>query len=526
MAPPRLAYAARVSEAERAAAAPWWKRGVFYQIYPRSFASTTGRGVGDLAGVTAHLDHLAWLGVDALWLSPFYPSPMRDFGYDVADHCGVDSRFGTLADFDALVAEAHRRGLRVIVDFVPAHTSSDHPWFLEARASRESPRRRWYVWRDPRPDGGPPNNWTSTFTKGAPAWTLDATTGQYYLHSFLPEQPDLDWEHPPVVAAMHEVLRFWLDRGVDGFRIDVVHNIGKDPALLDVESRLAPIPHSALNDDPRTHGHLRAIRQLLDGYAGERMAVGEVFLLDTRRVADYYGRGDELHLCFNFPPLFAPWQAEAWRACIETTAKSFDPVDAWPSWVLSNHDVPRHRTRYGSLARARAAAVLLLTLRGTPFLYMGEELGLENALVPPERAVDPGGRDGCRAPIPWRSQASHGWRGEPWLPFPPDAAARSVEAQRGDPASVLHLYRRLLRARRASPALADGTQELLPTPDGVLAWRRRAQGDARTIAVNFRAEPARIEVGGDLAVEIASDGAGEGTRFDGQLGADQAVMLR
>ena len=526
MTPPRLAYAARVSEAERAAAAPWWKRGVFYQIYPRSFANTTGSGVGDLAGVTAHLDHLAWLGVDALWLSPFYPSPMRDFGYDVADHCGVDSRFGTLADFDALVAEAHRRGLRVIVDFVPAHTSSDHPWFLEARASRESPRRRWYVWRDPRPDGAPPNNRTSTFTKGAPAWTLDATTGQYYLHSFLPEQPDLDWEHPPVVAAMHEVLCFWLDRGVDGFRIDVVHNIGKDPALLDVESRLAPIPHSALNDDPRTHGHLRAIRQLLDGYAGERMAVGEVFLLDTRRVADYYGRGDELHLCFNFTPLFAPWQAEAWRACIETTAKSFDPVDAWPSWVLSNHDVPRHRTRYGSLARARAAAVLLLTLRGTPFLYMGEELGLEDALVPPERAVDPGGRDGCRAPIPWRSQASHGWRGEPWLPFPPDAAARSVEAQRGDPASVLHLYRRLLRARRASPALADGTQELLPTPEGVLAWRRRSQGDARTIAVNFRAEPARIEVGGDLAVEIATDGAGEGTRFDGRLGADQAVVLR
>jgi alpha-glucosidase len=514
-----------VSESKRAGA-PWWKRGVFYQIYPRSFASAAGTGVGDLAGVTAHLDHLAWLGVDALWLSPFYPSPMRDFGYDVSDHCGVDPRFGTLADFDALVEEAHRRDLRVIVDFVPAHTSSDHPWFVEARASRVNPRRRWYVWRDPLPSGAPPNNWTSTFTKGAPAWTLDPRTGQYYLHSFLPEQPDLDWEHPPVASAMHEVLRFWLDRGVDGFRMDVVHNIGKDPALPDVEERLAPIPHCALNDDPRTHAHLRAIRRLLDGYPGERMAVGEVFLLDTQRVADYYGHGDELHLCFNFPPLFAAWEAAAWRAQIEAAAKSFEPLHAWPTWVLSNHDVPRHRTRYGTEARARAAAVLLLTLRGTPFLYMGEELGLENAAIPPERVVDPGGRDGCRAPLPWLRAPGHGWRRDPWLRFPPHASARSVEVQREDPGSVLHLYRRLLRARRASRALTDGALELFPAPGGVLAWRRHTAGDARTIAVNFRSEDARLDLGAGLDVEVSSDGAREGERFDGRLAADQAVVLR
>jgi alpha-glucosidase len=256
------------------------------------------------------------------------------------------------------------------------------------------------------------------------------------------------------------------------------------------------------------------------------MAVGEVFLLDTQRVADYYGHGDELHLCFNFPPLFAAWEAAAWRACIEAAAKSFEPLDAWPTWVLSNHDVPRHRTRYGSEARARAAAVLLLALRGTPFLYMGEELGLENAAIPPERVVDPGGRDGCRAPFPWLRAKGHGWRGDPWLPFPPDASARSVEAQREDPGSVLHLYQRLLRARRASRALTDGALELLPAPDGVLAWRRTAPDDARTIAVNFRSEDARLDLGAGLAVEVSSDGAREGERFDGRLAPDQAVVLR
>jgi len=505
--------------------APWWKRGVFYQIYPRSFADASGSGVGDLAGVTAHLDHLVWLGVDALWLSPFYRSPMRDFGYDVSDYCDVDPLFGDLDAFDALVAAAHARGLRLIVDFVPCHSSSDHPWFVESRASRESPRRDWYVWRDPGPSGELPNNWVSTFTQGGPAWTLDPQSGQYYLHSFLPEMPDLNWEHPPLVEAMHDALRFWLDRGVDGFRIDVVHNIGKDPALADVEPRLAKLPHSALNDDPRTHEHLRGIRRLLDGYPDERMAVGEVFLLETQRVADYYGKDDELQLCFNFPPLFAAWESVAWRTCIETATRCFDPVGGWPTWVLSNHDFPRHRTRYGSLARARAAALLLLTLRGTPFLYMGEELGLEDAVVPDDRVVDPGGRDGCRAPIPWTREAGHGWPADPWLPFPPEAVEHSVEAQSEHPTSTLRLYRRLLHARRASPALATGDLELLPSPEGVVAWRRSQADDARTIAVNFTSAPARVELPGTLRIEVASDGSGEGERFDGRLGPDQALLL-
>jgi alpha-glucosidase len=506
--------------------APWWQTAVFYQIYPRSFADASGDGVGDLPGALAHLDHLSWLGVDAIWLSPFFPSPMADFGYDVSDYCGVDPLFGSLADFDALLAAAHARGLRVIIDWVPAHTSSEHPWFREARRSRDSPKRDWYVWRDPGPGGALPNNWRSAFGERPPAWTLDEATGQLYLHSFLAEQPDLDWSNPDVRAAMHDTLRFWLDRGVDGFRADVVHNIGKRTDLPDVPEDRAAIPHCALNDEPITHEYLREIRGLLDARSGDPMMVGEVFLLDTDQVATYYGRGDELHLAFNFPPLFVPWQADAWRDCVAKTASAMGPVDAWPSWVLSNHDFPRHRTRYGSDARARAAAVLLLGLRGTPFLYMGEELGLEDAVVTDARVVDPGGRDGCRAPIPWQAGGRRGWDTEPWLPWPPDADARSVEAQRKDAGSILHLYRHLLAARRASPALTLGSQRPLDAPEGVLAWERTRADDRRVVAVNFRDEESRLSAGDGTTIEIASDGRGEGQPFPGRILPDQALLLR
>jgi alpha-glucosidase len=505
--------------------APWWKSAVVYQIYPRSFADSSGDGVGDLAGITGRLDHLTWLGLDALWLSPFYRSPMRDFGYDVSDYCDVDPVFGTLSDFDALLAAAHARGIRVLIDWVPAHTSSDHPWFEEARTSRTSPKRDWYVWRDAGPAGELPNNWTSALTQGAPAWTLDEGSRQLYLHSFLPEQPDLNWANREVREAAQEVLRFWLDRGVDGFRADVIHNIGKDPALADVDPKLAKIPHCVLNDEPVTHVYLRDLRRLLDSYPNERAMLGEVFLLDTEQVAPYYGRGDELHLSFNFPPLFAPWEAARWRECVEGTFAVLDPAEAWPTWVLSNHDVKRHRTRYGSEARARAAAVLLLTLRGTPFLYMGEELGLEDAEVPPGRAVDPGGRDGCRAPIPWTRGPGHGWPASPWLPLPPDAGRRSVEAQRGDPDSMLHLYRRLLATRRGSPALRIGRMEILDGPEGLFVYRRDADGDRRWVVVNFRDEPTRLELDGSLSVEVASDSAEAGEPFRGRIGANQALIL-
>lgn len=512
--------------------APWWQRGSFYQVYPRSFADADGDGVGDLRGIIDHLDHLVWLGVDAVWLSPFFRSPMADFGYDVSDFCDVDPLFGTLADFDALVEAAHARDLKVIIDWVPNHTSDQHPWFVESRQDRTNPKRDWYVWRDPKPDGGPPNNWVATFRPDQPAWTFDDTTGQWYLHLFLAEQPDLDWGNPEVVAAMHETLRFWLDRGVDGFRADVIHAIGKDPALPDNPPDLVGMPQSAINDDPRTHPLLRDIRTLVDSYDGDRMVVGEVFLLSTAKVAEYYGDGDELHLSFNFPPLFAPWDAAQWRRRIERTEEELAPRGAWPTWVLSNHDQPRHRTRYGSESHARAAAVLLLGLRGTPFLYQGEELGLEDAVVPDDRVVDPGGRDGCRAPVPWSRSPGHGWGENPWLPFPPDPDERNVESLREDPTSILHLYRRLLHARRGSPALALGDQEVLDgLPDGVLGLLRTHGDERRIVLVGFtqeRSGPLLLPDApdGSWVVEVSSDGVGEGADFPGHLGPGQAVVLR
>jgi alpha-glucosidase len=512
--------------ADAGSAEPWWKSAVMYQIYPRSFADSNGDGVGDLEGIRRRLAHLAWLGVDAVWLSPFYRSPMQDFGYDVADYCDVDPLFGSLADFDRVLAEAHAHGLRVLIDWVPNHTSDQHPWFVASRASRRSPQRNWYVWRDGRGDG-PPNNWRRAFGEG-PAWTRDAASGQWYLHLFLPGQPDLDWSNPEVERAMHDTLRFWLDRGVDGFRVDVVHALGKDPVLPDNPPGLDAFPMSALNDQPSTHPIVRRIRGVLEEYPGDRVMVGEVFLLSTEQVARYYGEGDELHLAFNFPPLFAPWDAGAWRGEIERVATWIESRGAWPTWVLSNHDNRRHRSRYGgSEARARAAAVLLLGLRGTPFLYAGEELGLEDATVTPSRQLDPGGRDGSRAPIPWSIAAPHGWDGaDPWLPWPPDAASRSVEALCDDPTSILHLYKRLLAARRGSQALRLGTLELVDAPEGVVAWERACGDDHRLVVVNFTAAPRPIVLPNTWRIGVASDGAGEGEVFAGTVGADQALILQ
>ena len=516
--------------------APWWQSGVIYQIYPRSFADANGDGVGDLEGVRRGLDHLAWLGVDAIWLSPIFRSPMADFGYDVSDYCDVDPVFGTLEDLDGLVADAHERGIKVVLDWVPNHTSDQHPWF------RDPDKRDWYVWRD-----GPevPNDWAAAFAEPAKwerdeatgelrrvreaqevhagtAWTFDEARGQWYLHLFLAEQPDLDWNNPAVESAMHETLRFWLDRGVDGFRADVVHMIGKDvtPAGL-------AMPQSDIGRvGGQVHALLRRIRSLLDGYAGDRMVVGEVFILDPAEVADFYGTPEapELHLSFNFVPLYTRWRADRWRDRIAEQER-FIGEPRWPTWVLSNHDNVRHRSRYGTEQRARAAALLLLGLRGTPFLYAGEELGLEDAAIPPERVVDPGGRDGCRAPVPWTSAPDHGWGPDPWLPFPPSAGERSVEAMRADEASILHLYRALLAARRASPALHAGSLLLLDAPDGVLAWDRSAEGgDHRRLLLNMSGDAVDVSSLCDgWAVEVVTDDR----PFTGDLlPSDQGVLLR
>jgi alpha-glucosidase len=495
---------------------------------------------------------------------------MADFGYDISDYCDVDPLFGTLEEFDGLIADAHAVGLKVIVDWVPNHTSDHHPWFVDAASGRDAEHRDWYVWREAEADGRPPNNWVAAFDLEAPAWTLDERTGQWYLHLFEPAQPDLNWDHPEVVSAMHQVLRFWLDRGVDGFRADVIHCIGKDPRLPDDPPDVAGIPHSALNDVPVTHDRLRAIRSLVDGYPGERVVVGEVYLLSTEAVATYYGDGDELHLAFNFPPLYARWEAGAWAGCIDATTQALDPRGAWPTWVLSNHDNPRHRTRYDraaryfgedeptarrrSEARARAAAVLLLTLRGTPFVYQGEELGLLDAVIPADRAVDPGGRDGCRAPIPWDGSDGHGWPvtggAEPWLPFPPEPEGRNRAALKRDPTSILHLYRRLLALRHEEAALRTGEFERMVVPEGLVGYRRSSAGRTWVVLINFtdgeiavdsetvsdgvraRSEPAGPQgtvptaPWGELMVEVASDRLGEHLPFDGTVGADRALVLR
>ncbi|HEV2360439.1 MAG TPA: alpha-amylase family glycosyl hydrolase, partial [Acidimicrobiales bacterium] len=449
--------------------------------------------------------------------------------------------FGTLEDFDRLVADAHARGMRVIVDWVPNHTSDRHPWFVESRSSRDSGRRDWYVWRDSDPGReGPPNNWLAAFgEEKKPAWTFDAKSGQWYLHLFLPEQPDLNWANPSVREAMTDVLRFWLDRGVDGFRIDVVHALGKDQALPDAPEALATIPWCAQNDHESTHEILRDLRRVIDGYPQRPTTVGEVFLLDTEAVSRYYGEGDELHLSFNFPPMFCKFEARCFRRRIEDAAKFLDPRGAWPTWVLSNHDRPRHRTRYGGTeTAARAAAVMLLTLRGTPFLYAGEELGLEDTVVPAEAVVDPGGRDGCRAPIPWTAESGHGWAldgSEPWLPWPPGAGAGTdAESMRADPGSILHLYRRLLSLRRSETALSSGYLRLVDAPQDVLAYER---GDDRArflVLINFGSDRVVLEegigTGGSVALSsLPTDPAGEDGEpapFRGVLDAGEALVVR
>lgn len=491
---------------------PWWEHGIIYQIYPRSFQDSNRDGVGDLAGILRRLDYLrSTLGVDVIWLSPFYPSPMADFGYDVCNYVDVDPIFGDLATFDELVRESHQRGLKVIVDFVPNHTSGQHPWFLEARSSRDNPKREWYVWADAKPGGSPPNNWLSVF--GGPAWEWDEATGQYYLHSFLKEQPDLNWRNPAVKDAMLDVLRFWLERGVDGFRIDVANFIMKDPELRDNPPNPTP-PLVALHGreyevqlhlydkaHPDVHGVFREIRRLLDQY-GEphpRMAVGEIYEFDWPVWASYYGgQLDELNMPFNFALLGVPWTAAEVRMVVDATEAAVPP-GGWPNYVLGNHDRHRVASRVGS-EQARVAMMLLLTLRGTPTLYYGDEIEMHDVPIPPELVQDPWerhepgigvGRDPERTPMQWDAGPNAGFCSDgvvPWLPVADDYRQMNVAVEREDPCSMLSLTRALIRLRRGSAALIGGHYRPVDdVPEACFVYLRQTEEERCLMALNFSA---------------------------------------
>jgi alpha-glucosidase len=510
----------------------WWRSGVLYEIYPRSFADSDGDGHGDLLGVIERLDHLAWLGIDAIWLNSIYPSPDADWGYDVSDFLGVHPDLGDVGTLDRLIVEARERGIRVMLDVVPNHTSDRHPWFERARADRDSPDRSRYVWADPRPDGGPPNNWRSTF--GGPAWTLDEGTGQYYLHNFLPEQPDLDWWNERVRADFDAILRFWLDRGVAGFRIDVAHGLVKDAELRDnppaTDTDHPSIQRHGLRpvhnmNRPEVHEIWRRWRRIVDAYEPQGILLGETWVFDPVSLASFYGAGsDELNLAMNFAFVLSDLGVGMRRIVEESEAAL--PSDAWPVWLGSNHDVGRLASRWclDDPTRTRAALLMLLTLRGTPIIYAGDEIGMPDAPVPRERLRDPvgvrgwpeeAGRDGARTPMQWTSASNAGFTRpgvEPWLPIG-DASSCNVADQREDRRSVLNLCRDLIGLRRRTMDLRLGSYRSLEAPDGVWMW---ARGNATLVAVNLSDEPASVMMP-EGTVLIGTRRERDGERIPGEV---------
>jgi alpha-glucosidase len=513
----------------------WWGGGVLYQVYVRSFADSDGDGVGDFGGVIDRLDYLEWLGVSGLWLSPITPSPDRDWGYDVSDYRSIHPTLGDLETFDRLVREARRRGIGVVVDLVPNHTSDQHPWFVQARSSREASRRDWYVWADPRPDGGPPNNWLSPF--GGPAWVFDEQTGQWYLHNFLPEQPDLNWWNREVREEFEGILRFWLDRGVAGFRIDAAHALVKDRALRDnpptTEAdhprirRLGQRPVYNMNR-PEVHEIYRRWRAIADGYHPERLLLGETWVLGLDQLAAFYGRhSDELDLGFNFPFAFADLEAEQLEAVVHSTESRL-PEGSWPVWFGSNHDVPRFPTRWcqGDEARVRCSLLILLALRGTTFLYYGDEIGMTDVAVSRDRLHDSVGirnwpsdlgRDPCRTPMQWNAEPGAGFARpgvEPWLPLG-DAGRCNVTRQQEDAGSILRLVRDLILLRSSS-TLRRGPFRTVSCSDGLWVWER---GGDLTVAVNVSPHEAMFPAG-DGEVLIGTTRQRDGDRVRGSVRLD------
>jgi alpha-glucosidase len=514
-----------MSETSGEPESPWWKTAVLYQIYMRSFADSNGDGIGDLQGVIEHLGHLEWLGIDGIWLSPITISPDADWGYDVSDYYSVQPELGTIEQFDELVSLAAERNIRVLLDLVPNHTSDEHQWFSDSRASRTSKSRDWYVWADPKPDGSMPNNWVSSF--GGPAWTLDAGTGQYFLHNHLPAQPDLNWWNEEVRDEFDRVMQFWLDRGVAGFRIDVCNVIIKDAELRDnppateeddFEAQLFGQRAVYNCNRPEVHEVIRRWRTLAESYEEPRVLVGET-PVPVDKLAEYYGDGsDELHLAFNFPFITSALEADAMRQVVEDTEARL-PEGAWPAWTGSNHDMGRFSSRWagGDDRKARVALLALLCLRGTPVLYQGDEIGLCDSEVAHADMRDPlgvlywpayAGRDAMRTPMPWRDGPGGGFtdaRSRPWLPL--GDIARNVEDQRRDATSMLNLARDLISFRRQTEDLRTGSYETVTLAEGVWAWRR---GDSILVVLNMSDSEVRLEgVRGRIAISTLRRRAGE-----------------
>ena len=534
------ALSKRVPGAANAASLAWWQTGTIYQIYPRSFQDSDGDGVGDLGGILDRLEYLVALGVDAIWISPIFPSPMADFGYDVADYCDIERLFGDLKAFDRLVAKAHRLGLKVILDYVPNHTSDRHPWFVESRASRANPKRDWYIWRDPKTDGAAPTNWISEF--GGSAWTWDPPTGQFYYHAFLREQPDLNWRNPEVVAAMLAVLRFWLARGVDGFRVDAIHHLVEDEAFRDNppnpswHARMSParrVLRTHTMDHPETQDAIAKMRLAVEEYGGDKLLIGEAYLPIDRLMA-YYGadlRG--FHLPFNFHLLSTPWTPTAIATLVEAYEAKLPP-GGWPNWVLGNHDRPRLATRVGH-DQARVAAMLLLTLRGTPTIYQGDEIGMSDVPIPTSRVQDPWeknvpglglGRDPERTPMQWSGARHAGFSSvDPWLPISADFLAINVETQSSEANSVLSLYRALLALRRSEPALNAGAYLPAFATDQVLAYERQLGARKLLITLNLTGRTAMAEVA-PVRILLSTGARSQGDAISGsiQLAANEGFV--
>ena len=516
----------------------WWREAVIYQVYPRSFQDTNDDGVGDLLGLIQQLEYLAWLGVDAIWLSPIYPSPMADYGYDVSDYRDVDPVFGDLKTVEALIREAHGRGMKVILDYVPNHTSDRHPWFLESRSSRAAPKRDWYVWRDPAADGGGPNNWISRF--GGPAWTFDPTTGQYYYHAFLREQPDLNWRHPDVRREMLDVLKFWLELGIDGFRVDALSALFEDeglhdnppnpawtPAMPD-SKRQAPVHTSDLTE---VHEAVAEMRATLDAYP-DRVLIGELYL-PIEQLVLYYGKdGKGAHLPFNFHLISTAWTATEIAALVEEYEAALPP-GAWPNWVLGNHDQKRIAAQLGPV-QARLAAMLLLTLRGTPTIYYGDEIGIPSVPIPAETVCDPVeflepglGRDPARTPIAWDASPNAGFsKVKPWLPLHADWAARNVSVMSGDERSILMLHRRLIELRRQRAALRLGGYRAMSADGDCLVFERTVGDERVAVALNFGDKPVKstlIPIGAQVLLSTHLDR--DNDVADGRLRPNEGVVL-